>query len=47
MDKQQQKMMRIRDKVVNKLKKQSDDARKALYKKFRIDLCCNMLKLWT
>ena len=27
--------MRIRDKVLNKLKKQSDDATKALYKKFR------------
>ena len=29
------KMMHIRDKVLNKLKKNSDDATKALYKKFR------------
>ena len=28
-------MTRIRDKVLNKLKKWSDDATKALYKKFR------------
>ena len=29
------KMMHIRDKVLNKLKKKSDDTTKALYKKFR------------
>ena len=29
------KMMHIRDKILNKLKKKSDDATKALYKKFR------------